>query len=216
MQFQINDGGRADAGYKGHTGDCVCRAICITTGKPYQEVYDALATMNALQRKSKRSHKATGKRTASKGIQTNRKWFERYMESLGFTWTPTMKVGEGCKVHLIDGEIPMKGRLIIAVSKHYFLLIIPPKFLLTLHKLLIMLLVGELSGQMQSFMLQVNKMTQEDAEKAIEAYCNQLEKSIYSTIKHITITIPPGAIVVAGSPSTQANPIPIVLNGVIT
>ena len=42
MKFIVNDGGRAEAGYKGGAGDCVCRSIAIATGRPYQEVYDAL------------------------------------------------------------------------------------------------------------------------------------------------------------------------------
>jgi hypothetical protein len=54
--FIFNDGGRAEAGYKGQTGDCVCRSICIVTGKPYDEVYQALAEGNFTQRKSKHSH----------------------------------------------------------------------------------------------------------------------------------------------------------------
>ena len=29
MEFNFNDGGRADAGYKGRTGDCVTRAVAI-------------------------------------------------------------------------------------------------------------------------------------------------------------------------------------------
>ena len=42
MLWQYNDGGRAAAGYKGQTGDCVTRAIAIATERPYREVYDAL------------------------------------------------------------------------------------------------------------------------------------------------------------------------------
>jgi hypothetical protein len=116
MKFNYNDGGRSAAGYKGHTGDCVCRAICIATGLPYQQVYEVLANGNATQRKSKRTPKK-GK-TASRGINVRRKWFQEYMESLGFEWTPTMLVGQGCKVHLTDGELPA-GKLVVSVSKHY-------------------------------------------------------------------------------------------------
>jgi hypothetical protein len=36
---------------------------------------------------------------------------------MGWTFTPTMGIGTGCKVHLVDGELPM-GRLIVSVSKH--------------------------------------------------------------------------------------------------
>ena len=42
MDFVFHDGGRAAAGYKGMTGDCVARSIAIATGKTYLEVYDAL------------------------------------------------------------------------------------------------------------------------------------------------------------------------------
>lgn len=118
--FQHNDGGRAQAGYKGAAGDCVCRAITIATGKPYQEIYDALAEGNATQRTSKKHMRFGNKpkmRSANNGISTTRKWFKDYMESLGFKWIPTMLIGQGCKVHLKADELPM-GRLVVNVSKH--------------------------------------------------------------------------------------------------
>lgn len=116
--FKQNDGGRAAAGYKGHTGDCVARAVAIASGKPYQEVYDVLAHGNATQKKTKRGSKRTGQHTASHGINVKRKWFQDYMRSIGFEWIPTMKIGQGCKVHLRADELP-KGKLVISVSKHY-------------------------------------------------------------------------------------------------
>lgn len=120
MNFIFNDGGRAAAGYKGNTGDCVCRSIAIATGRPYQEIYDRLAKGNATQRNSKysRYRKAHGIKTAAAGINTTRKWFKDYMKELGFTWVPCMHVGKGCQVHLNANELP-KGRLVVAVSKHY-------------------------------------------------------------------------------------------------
>ena len=42
MEFQYNDGGRKETGYKGDTRDCVCRSISIVTGKPYKEIYETL------------------------------------------------------------------------------------------------------------------------------------------------------------------------------
>ena len=114
MQWIMNDGGRAAAGYKGTAGDCVCRAIAIATGLPYAEVYDRLAKETGAQRAGKRGKK---KASAANGITTKRKWFGDYMKSLGFKWTPTMKIGSGCKVHLRDGELP-NGRLVVIVSKH--------------------------------------------------------------------------------------------------
>lgn len=117
--FQFNDGGRAASGLKGGQRDCVARAIAIASGEPYAKVYEALAAGNAAQRKTKRSHKATGKRTASHGINTKRQWFTAYMASLRFYYVPTMTMGQGCKVHLTPDELPESGRLILALSKHY-------------------------------------------------------------------------------------------------
>jgi len=116
MTFVYHDGGRAEAGYKGKTGDCVCRAICIASGRPYKEVYDRLAEGNAKQRKSKHTGKRS--RSARNGIYTTRKWFKDYMKELGFTWTPTMTIGSGCKVHLRADELP-SGRLLCRVTRHY-------------------------------------------------------------------------------------------------
>lgn len=116
-QFNYNDGGRAQAGFSGLTGDCVCRAVAIATGKPYQEAYDALAAGSANERRTK--HKgASGRRTAAHGIHVKRGWFKRYMEGLGWKWTPTMQIGSGCKIHLCAEELPA-GRLIVSVSRHY-------------------------------------------------------------------------------------------------
>ena len=112
MRFQYNDGGRQAAGYKGNTGDCVTRAIAIATGKPYQEVYDAL---NELGRSEHTGKRKRGKSSARNGVY--KATYHKYLVSLGWQWTPTMHIGSGCKVHLIDGELP-GGRLIVSVSKH--------------------------------------------------------------------------------------------------
>ena len=43
--------------------------------------------------------------------------WKKYCEELGMKWTPTMFVGQGCKVHLKAEELP-PGRLLVSVSKH--------------------------------------------------------------------------------------------------
>lgn len=106
MNYIYNDGGRQAAGYTGKTGDCVTRAIAIATGKPYQEVYDALNMI--AKRKRRRQNARTG---------LHRSAYEDYLISAGWQWYPTMKIGQGCTTHLTAGELP-QGRLIVAVSKH--------------------------------------------------------------------------------------------------
>lgn len=114
MNFKYSDGGRAEAGYKGTTGDCVCRAIAIATEQDYQTVYDALNALGKAERMSKHRRKR-GKSSARTGVR--KATYKRYMASLGWTWTPTMQIGSGCTVHLRPDELP-SGRLIVQVSRH--------------------------------------------------------------------------------------------------
>ena len=112
MTFQYNDGGRAEAGYKGAVGDCVARSIAIATGKPYQEVYDAI---NALAKSERRGKRKRGISSARNGVY--KKTIKRYMASIGWEWVPTMQIGSGCQVHLKPPGLP-SGRLVVSVSKH--------------------------------------------------------------------------------------------------
>ena len=115
MKFQYDDGGRETAGFKGKAGDCVARAVAIATGQPYADVYKALAAINAA---SRGKSSAAGKKSARNGVDVKSAGFKRYMERLGWQWTPTMAIGSGCKVHFVADELPA-GRLIVALSKHY-------------------------------------------------------------------------------------------------
>lgn len=116
LKYQFDDGGRADAGFKGRTGDCVVRAVTIAANLPYREVYDEISRMQRAQRISKGTLK--GSRSVRNGTYTKRKWFKDYMASLGFVFVPTMAIGEGCKVHLRSEELPA-GRIIVSLSRHY-------------------------------------------------------------------------------------------------
>jgi hypothetical protein len=108
MQHNYNDGGRAAAGYKGETRDCVTRAIAIATGKPYKEVYSAINAISG-------ATKTRGKSSARAGVQ--KAVWKKYLSELGWKWTPTMAVGQGCKTHLRADELP-SGKIIVSVSHH--------------------------------------------------------------------------------------------------
>jgi len=43
IDYRFDDGGRAAAGYRGRTGDCVVRAIAICAGEDYRAVYMTMA-----------------------------------------------------------------------------------------------------------------------------------------------------------------------------
>lgn len=111
MSFVYDDGGRQAAGFKGDTGDCVCRAIAIAAELPYQVVYDTLNTSCDAMRDRKAARKSSSRTGVSKIV------YRAYLRSMGWTWVPIMQVGSGCKVHLKTGELPM-GRIIARCSRH--------------------------------------------------------------------------------------------------
>ena len=117
--FQLNDGGREEAGFKGGAGDCVVRSIAIAANLPYMQVYEDLRLAN--ERYAQRRNDRLAKRLNTKGPSprngNHRNVFHDYIFGLGFEWVPTMKVGAGCQVHLRIDELP-PGVLIVKVSKH--------------------------------------------------------------------------------------------------
>ena len=112
MRWVYDDGGRAEAGYKGVTGDCVCRAIAIATERPYKEIYDLINKIAKTERKRKGERGKSNARTGAYN-HTAKKVLELY----GWKWVPTMKIGQGCKVHLTESELP-KGRIVVRISHH--------------------------------------------------------------------------------------------------
>lgn len=121
IAFVQDDGGRAAAGFKGATGDCVTRAIAIASGLPYREVYDALgATARSNRRLMARLELNYGRHAKAHASPRNGVWPEvvrEYLAALGAEWTPTMAIGSGCRVHLRADELPA-GRLMVRLSRH--------------------------------------------------------------------------------------------------
>lgn len=101
-----NDGGRAEAGFKGDANDCVARSVAIVTQRPYADVYKELAQFmkdNGLPKSARNS------------IPTE--IVKAFMKKQGFTWVPTMTIGSGTTVHLRADELP-HGRIIARVTRH--------------------------------------------------------------------------------------------------
>lgn len=125
MKWEYNDGGRKLTGFKGQTGDCVTRAISIVTGLPYEKIYQDLFDLannhkinkNDLIAKRMRKAKSGSLHSTSPRYGVQKVVYKKYIESLGLTWTPTMGIGTGCKVHLKKEELP-SGKIICRVSRH--------------------------------------------------------------------------------------------------
>jgi hypothetical protein len=101
----------------------VTRAIAIATGHDYRGVYAAMWA--ALTDYANTHRDQTAKQIARRGGRrgttprngVNRKIYERYLQSLGWRWVPTMQIGSGCRLHLHADELPA-GRLIVKVTHH--------------------------------------------------------------------------------------------------
>jgi hypothetical protein len=124
MNFKFNDGGRAQCGYGGSAGDCVTRAIAIVTGKTYSEVYDKMfleiKKFAATKRSTaaKRAARGGGRAGTTPRNGISKKVYHKYLiEEIGMIWTPTMHIGQGCKVHLTENELPSE-KLIVQIAKH--------------------------------------------------------------------------------------------------
>jgi len=119
LQLEVDDGGRSAAGYKGKAGDCVVRSVAIVTGMSYQKVYQDLYNENEKFRINSKTKLARSlkQKNDSPRTGTQRVVLKKYLEKLGWKWTPTMFIGQGCKVHLKKEELP-SGILIVSCSKH--------------------------------------------------------------------------------------------------
>jgi len=102
----------------------VTRAIAIVTKKPYGEVYDGffkrIKIFEATRKiaAAKKAANGGGRSGTTPGNEITKEIYHPYLtEELGMIWTPTMKIGQGCKVHVRENDLP-KGTLIVRVSHH--------------------------------------------------------------------------------------------------
>ena len=101
--YEFHDGGRKAAGYRGKTGDCVCRALAIISGRDYRECYIALA----------RANKASGRRrSARNGVKAA--VYSRVFAEFGLQ---KVKQGRGPK-HTLSTAYRIYGDCIVSTAKH--------------------------------------------------------------------------------------------------
>ena len=100
MDYIFDDGGRKDAGYKGHANDCVNRALAIATGRPYQEIYDLI--------KAHGGNPRTGVKLPV---------LKKVAHVLGGRYQATAAIGKPSTVKLVEGHLPA-GRVLVNLRKH--------------------------------------------------------------------------------------------------
>ena len=101
-----NDGGRAEAGYKGNANDCVVRAFAIVMELPYKVIYDDVSYFM----------EAHGEpRSARNGVPEH--IVEKYMRNYGWKFVPAKQIGNDTNMHLNKTELP-GGRIIADIKNH--------------------------------------------------------------------------------------------------
>jgi cellobiose-specific phosphotransferase system component IIA len=119
LGFIYNDGGRADAGYKGSTGDCVVRAIAIAEQRDYEEVRRELMEYNRNYANTSRSRIA--KKIQKRGATTRRgNWkrvYEKLLDNNGWTKHAKIRVGSTDRCYMLKSDIP-SGRVLLKVRRH--------------------------------------------------------------------------------------------------
>ena len=102
--FEYDDGGRIAAGYKGHTGDCVIRAIAIATGQEYKPLYKRFAALNKVR---------YGKATGRDGVSS--KDYVPVLEELGFARVQNRR---GKPLLTFTEAYKQYGNCIVSTTKH--------------------------------------------------------------------------------------------------
>ena len=102
MKYKYNDGGRMKYFRASNVSDCVTRAIAIATHRDYKDVYDSIKKIVGYTPRNGVANKDT----------------EKVMLACGGVWHACTSIGSGCKIHLEDNEIPMKGSVVCKLSKH--------------------------------------------------------------------------------------------------
>lgn len=128
MEYVEDDGGRAAAGFKGKTGDCVTRAFSLgqfgrrPSGDQYRVVYDRFAAIlkewafTGRVSKAKRPYR-DGKRPTSPRNGMPRQVIDLYVEEIGWLWTPAKAFGATGAVHMKASELP-GGTLVTNQARH--------------------------------------------------------------------------------------------------
>ena len=129
MKHIHDDGGRAAAGFKGKTGDCVTRAWSIAqfgpgpSGDQYRAVYDRFAELlkewvwEGRSSKLKEKYRS-GSRPTSPRNGMPKEVSQRYAAEIGWVQTYVQPFKhEGKVVHMNARELP-SGRLVVAQARH--------------------------------------------------------------------------------------------------
>lgn len=111
MEFIYNDGGRSNYFKASNVADCVCRAICNTTGIDYKVMYDLINKISKLEKWGNPS-------SARNGVYKD-SW-KKILKALQAQEIKVQEFGSNIKCHLCDEDLQQynKGKYILSLSHH--------------------------------------------------------------------------------------------------
>lgn len=111
MQFIYNDGGRSNYFKASNVGDCVCRALCNTTGVDYKVMYNLINKIAKLEKVSNCSKARDG---------VYRDSWKKILKALGAQEIKVQEFGSSIKCHLCDEDLIdyQRGKYILSLSHH--------------------------------------------------------------------------------------------------
>lgn len=118
LGYEYNDGGRKAAGWKGHAGDCVTRAIAIANPDwSYNEVRAGLMKLVEEWRASSRSKRAKRRSGNSVRNGTPKEVYRPFLEALGWRRISLIEFGSPDRKYMNTTDIP-SGTVIVEVRNH--------------------------------------------------------------------------------------------------
>lgn len=111
MEFIYNDGGRSNYFKASNVRDCVCRALCITTGVDYKVMYDLINKVSKLEKYSNKSNARNGVYKQS---------WKKILKALQAQEIKVQEFGSNIKCHLCDDDLLdyQRGRYLLSLSGH--------------------------------------------------------------------------------------------------
>lgn len=111
MEFIYNDGGRSNYFKGSNVGDCVCRALCNTTGVDYKVMYDLINKVSKLEKHSNKSN-------ARNGVYKDT--IRKILKALQAEEIKVQEFGSNKKCHLCDEDLVdyQKGKYLLSLSHH--------------------------------------------------------------------------------------------------
>lgn len=105
--WRWHDGGRQHSEFRGTTGDCVTRALCIATDRDYEDVYYQLFELK--QRWADTHRDKLARRIQHFGASprngVSQKVYGPVLKSQGFEWRACCLVGDRRRLHVIPQEL---------------------------------------------------------------------------------------------------------------